>query len=42
MAGRARAYCLDSWIVLHGAVLITGDPEITKRAVGCRVEDLAR
>ena len=26
----------------HGAVLLTGDPEITKRAVGCRVEDLAR
>lgn len=26
----------------HGAVLLTGDPEITRRAVGCRVEDLAR
>jgi predicted nucleic acid-binding protein len=26
----------------HGAVLLTGDPEITKRPVGCRVEDLAR
>jgi len=26
----------------HGAVLLTGDREITKRAVGCRVEDLAR
>ena len=26
----------------HGAVLLTGDPEITKRAVGCRIEDLAR
>jgi predicted nucleic acid-binding protein len=25
----------------HGAVLLTGDPEITERAVGCRVEDLA-
>jgi predicted nucleic acid-binding protein len=26
----------------HGAVLLTGDPEITRRALGCRVEDLAR
>lgn len=26
----------------HGAVLLTGDPGITRRAVGCRVEDLAR
>jgi predicted nucleic acid-binding protein len=26
----------------HAAVLLTGDPEITKRAVGCSVEDLAR
>ena len=26
----------------HGAVLLTGDPEITKRALGCRVENLAR
>lgn len=26
----------------HDAVLLTGDPEITGRAVGCRVEDLAR
>jgi predicted nucleic acid-binding protein len=26
----------------HGAVLLTGDPEITERPVGCRVEDLAR
>jgi len=26
----------------HDAVLLTGDPEITERAVGCRVEDLAR
>ncbi len=26
----------------HEAVLLTGDPEITQRAVGCRVEDLAR
>ena len=26
----------------HGAVLLTGDPEITERAAGCRVEDLAR
>jgi uncharacterized protein len=24
----------------HRAVLLTGDPEITERAVGCRVEDL--
>ena len=24
----------------HGAVLLTGDHEITKRPVGCRVEDL--
>jgi predicted nucleic acid-binding protein len=24
----------------HGAVLLTGDPEITERSVGCRVEDL--
>jgi predicted nucleic acid-binding protein len=26
----------------HGAVLLTGDPELTKRSVGCRVEDLGR
>lgn len=26
----------------HSAVLLTGDPEITKRKVGCRVEDLRR
>lgn len=26
----------------HKAVLLTGDPEITERAVGCRVEDLRR
>jgi len=26
----------------HDAVLLTGDPEITRRPVGCRVEDLAR
>jgi len=26
----------------HGAVLLTGDPEITERAVGCKVEDLAQ
>jgi predicted nucleic acid-binding protein len=26
----------------HGAVLLTGDPELTGRPVGCRVEDLAR
>lgn len=28
--------------IAHGAVLLTGDPEITGRAVGCRVEDLTR
>ncbi len=26
----------------HQAVLLTGDPELTGRAVGCRVEDLRR
>jgi predicted nucleic acid-binding protein len=26
----------------HGAILLTGDPEMTKRPVGCRVEDLRR
>jgi len=26
----------------HGAVLLTGDPEITGRSVGCRIEDLRR
>lgn len=26
----------------RGAVLLTGDPEITGRPVGCRVEDLRR
>ena len=26
----------------HKAVLLTGDPEITARPVGCRVEDLRR
>jgi predicted nucleic acid-binding protein len=26
----------------HDAVLLTGDPEITRRPVGCRVENLAR
>lgn len=26
----------------HRAVLLTGDPEITRRPVGCRVEDLRR
>lgn len=26
----------------HDAVLLTGDPEITGRAMGCRVENLAR
>jgi predicted nucleic acid-binding protein len=25
----------------HDAVLLTGDPEITRRRVGCRVEDLS-
>ena len=28
--------------VAHGAVLLTGDPELTQRSVGCRVEDLRR
>ena len=28
--------------VAHDAVLLTGDPEITQRKVGCRVEDLSR
>jgi uncharacterized protein len=28
--------------VAHGAVLLTGDAEIIKRSVGCRVEDLRR
>lgn len=26
----------------HRAVLLTGDPEITGRSVGCRVEDLRK
>lgn len=26
----------------HKAILLTGDPEITDRSVGCRVEDLRR
>lgn len=26
----------------HKAVLLTGDPEITERSVGCRVEDLRK
>jgi predicted nucleic acid-binding protein len=26
----------------HKAVLLTGDPEITERSVGCKVEDLMR
>jgi uncharacterized protein len=26
----------------YSATLLTGDPEITSRAVGCRVEDLGR
>ncbi len=26
----------------HDSVLLTGDPEITRREVGCRVEDLSR
>ena len=26
----------------HGAILLTGDPEMTGRSVGCRVEDLRR
>jgi predicted nucleic acid-binding protein len=27
---------------VHDATLLTGDPELTERAVGCRVEDLRR
>lgn len=27
---------------MHDAVLLTGAPEITRRPIGCRVEDLAR
>jgi predicted nucleic acid-binding protein len=26
----------------HGAILLTGDPEIAERSVGCRVEDLRK
>jgi predicted nucleic acid-binding protein len=26
----------------HGAILLTGDPEVTGRSLGCRVEDLRR
>jgi len=26
----------------HGAILLTGDPEITERSLGCRVQDLRR
>jgi predicted nucleic acid-binding protein len=26
----------------HDAILLTGDPELTSRSVGCRVEDLRR
>ena len=26
----------------HGAILLTGDPELTERSPGCRVEDLRR
>ena len=26
--------------IAHQAVLLTGDPEITERSVGCKVEDL--
>jgi uncharacterized protein len=37
------AYC-DAFAIAtaaaHKAVLLTGDPEITDRSVGCRVEDL--
>lgn len=28
--------------IAHKAILVTGDPEIIGRAVGCRVEDLRR
>lgn len=38
--------CGDAFAVAtaaaHSAVLFTGDPEITRRSVGCRVEDLRR
>jgi len=40
MASRSRIYCLDATAVAHKAVLLTGDPEITGRSVGCKVEDL--
>jgi predicted nucleic acid-binding protein len=26
----------------HGAILLTGDPELTGRSLGCRIEDLRR
>jgi hypothetical protein len=39
--GRRRVYPIATAIA-HGAVLFTGDPEITGRSIGCRVEDLRR
>ena len=44
-AGHPLAYA-DAFAIAtaaaHEAVLLTGDPEITGRRVGCRVENLAR
>lgn len=44
-AAHAVAYA-DAFAVAtaaaHDAILLTGDPELTGRPVGCRVEDLAR
>jgi hypothetical protein len=49
-AARIKAQCplayADAFAIAtaaaHDAVLLTGDPEITQRKVGCRVEDLSR
>jgi predicted nucleic acid-binding protein len=44
-AGHPLAYA-DAFAVAtaaaHGAVLLTGDPGLTRKPVGCRVEDLGR
>ena len=40
-AGGGDAFAIAT-AAAHGAILLTGDPKITKRAVGCRVEDLTR
>jgi predicted nucleic acid-binding protein len=37
----ADAFALAT-AVAHDAVLLTGEPEITRRKIGCRVEDLSR